>query len=571
MNKYLKMAVVCAITSLLVACGKAEDKTDGQINSNSGITNNLGSSNNRADSIEKLDAGIFKRVATQYDNDLAVWAANMSDKSESESSVNIESYMAEYGLKDIRPVNYGDSSAFAIGHREIEIYGDEVELLVIVCRGSITFSEYVGDLFKGFLLQPVHDVLGYPVWDNVYDFEEQVWAGMEQYLLDYPEIFKANHLKVLITGHSLGGAAANVIGARLTDENRRGIKFADSMSQEDIYVYTFNAIKTVVVNGNIEDGYENIHNIYNYYDSFGPHGNLGASGASDPEQKFGHTDMYYVDAGESLTSSKNHMNYIDALNAYEVMCYYDSGNGDDVGGTAPTATPTLTPTLTPTPEPEIPIDWITLTDYFTDKNGYVLKVELKLSPWILLSNQEVINAAWRVVGKNRELPDMKYWNYKKYTGGTYGVGGYDKAGNHFGTVDGISDMYYSVGSMKLTNVTEGWDIDPNNPPKASFFLTGVIDKSMPMNFNNTFVSEVLYTSENRKFSTAVYFEPGMKTNSWGPVPFVIAHPENYVPAYPDGQYRERIATTVFGFSPSYSTILGGGFREQQTFCIPFWE
>ena len=64
------------------------------------------------------------------------------------------------------------------------------------------------------------------------------------------------------------------------------------IKKENIYCYTFGAIKVLTTEKNISKGYENIHNIYNYYDSFGPNGVNGYIGASSINAKFGHTILY---------------------------------------------------------------------------------------------------------------------------------------------------------------------------------------------------------------------------------------------------------------------------------------
>ena len=99
------------------------------------------------------------------------------------------------------------------------------------------------------------------------------------------------------------------------------------MDKEDIYAYTFGAIKVLDEenkNKNISNGYENIHNIYNYFDSFGPNGNLSVTNASAIKAKFGHTELYYPEKPEkeTLFSCNNHLmsSYKKALEQNEVSC-----------------------------------------------------------------------------------------------------------------------------------------------------------------------------------------------------------------------------------------------------------
>jgi hypothetical protein len=90
-----------------------------------------------------------------------------------------------------------------------------------------------------------------------------------------------NHYKILSTGHSLGGAAANLFAGVETQKK-----------QNEVYCYTFGAIDSI--ESPIVEGYENIHNIYNDLDTFSPsqYGSYLLGGAGSKYGKFGHMDSY---------------------------------------------------------------------------------------------------------------------------------------------------------------------------------------------------------------------------------------------------------------------------------------
>ena len=276
---------------------------------------------------------LFEKPSTQYSDSLALVAAKISEGTENEEGNNesIKNLFSEYGLYACKYKYFdgngifSEGGAFAIGQDTLTVNGTNTTILVIAARGTINVQEAIGDYFHG----GEDDFLGMKVYHNVYDFEEKIWKGIDEYITEYPAIKSTENLKILITGHSLGGAAANLVGARFTDGIGDSEWWSDKVLQEDIYVYTYGAIKALTTDENISDGYENIHNIYNKYDSFGPYGNLGSLRVSSPNAKFGHTDMFddiKEEEGtlEITTANHNMPTYIDALEKGFVSCSKDN-------------------------------------------------------------------------------------------------------------------------------------------------------------------------------------------------------------------------------------------------------
>lgn len=260
-------------------------------------------------------AALFGASSEKYNNELALVAAEMSDKSE-QGEDTIKQLYHSYGLYACEYHNFGfnKSAAFAIGQDTLTIGGIDTTILVVTARGSTTWWEYAGDLFHGVGV----DFIDTRVWGNVHEFEETIWKGINDYVNDYPVLKSKKNLKILVTGHSLGGAAANIIGARFTNGLVKEDWCYGKIEKKDIYVYTFGAIKTLIQEKNISAGYENIHNIYNHFDSFGPNGNFSYTNASSPYAKFGHTEIYNLYDKETgavlmVDSCNNHMNYIEAI------------------------------------------------------------------------------------------------------------------------------------------------------------------------------------------------------------------------------------------------------------------
>ena len=266
------------------------------------------------DTIGKL----FKKPSTEYNNDLAYFAAELCDKAQGKSSNKVEQFLEKNGFEK-KPYNYNKSAAFMIGHKKVKIDGEgDAIVLVVIARGSTSAAEFIGDWLK----DETKEFLEEQVYNNAYEFEETVWEGIQDYLKKNKEIAKADTLKILVTGHSLGGAAANMVAARM-DSIVEDQEWTENVSKSDIHCYTFGAIKVLDQNSeegyeNIEDGFENIFNIYNEYDSFGPKGNNSLANASHPYAKFGCTLEY----------DKLHDAEIDSIKVWKNTCNNHSMGGN---------------------------------------------------------------------------------------------------------------------------------------------------------------------------------------------------------------------------------------------------
>ena len=147
--------------------------------------------------------------------------------------------------------------AFSIANRKL----GEKTLLVIDFRGT----KSLGDIHKDFKLWRNN------IWDNIcndsyiwggfYDFFSDYNVAIEEYYKNHPEIQNADNegnLVVLVTGHSLGAAAANMAGRQLTE----GVGVFNNLNESNVYVYTF-ACPLVDKNA---ISYSNIFNVVNSND-----------------------------------------------------------------------------------------------------------------------------------------------------------------------------------------------------------------------------------------------------------------------------------------------------------------
>ena len=191
--------------------------------------------------------------------------------------------------------------AFSIASREIEVNGEKSDLLVITLRGTQEKWEAV----KDGTCKDDKDFYEYKAWDWIYEFEEDVFAGLEDYHNDHPALGERK-LKIMVTGHSLGGAGANLVAAKLCFEQNSDNWFSKNTTADDIYSYTFGAIDSIskdATNSDIfkerkkfpvVDGFENIINIYNYLDTFGPNGGGVYGFTASGKSMYGKFGMFYT-------------------------------------------------------------------------------------------------------------------------------------------------------------------------------------------------------------------------------------------------------------------------------------
>lgn len=284
----------------------------------------------------EFSASLFQKPPYEYDNELAKLGAMLS-MAAGQGEPNICDLFYQLGIEDdnISNTNYdnhieiagqkiGEGLAFSIAYRPIMLNGEETNLIFIVARGSQTWNEFAGDAFTA----ANTNFLGQAAYELVVKFHEMIWDAMLSYsnahedLYDKPRVF-------FITGHSLGGAAANLTAALANNPQDGNSWIFTDTDRSRIYAYTYGSIDSIFAYNSyhypITNGYENIHNIYNFYDTFGPNGrdNLTASGNSGIG-KFGHMDVfaYQFDWDNKLPEATNHIieNYLRAIVEGAVEC-----------------------------------------------------------------------------------------------------------------------------------------------------------------------------------------------------------------------------------------------------------
>ena len=217
----------------------------------------------------KLDPSMFESNSALYQPDIAILAASLSaaagDNPSEGLGDNIYNAYKRLGFKDediwlfsypghpnnkdyIKGMDDKDL-AFSIASRQLPT--SDNPLMIITLRGTVT----LGDGIKDVMLVK-QDFYGSKAHRGFYDFYQDCIVGMVYYFEEHPDISKAmkdGSLKILVTGHSMGGAAANLLGVHLNN--------TEDLEWENIYAYTFEAPNNH--KGSLSDEYEDCANVIN--------------------------------------------------------------------------------------------------------------------------------------------------------------------------------------------------------------------------------------------------------------------------------------------------------------------
>ena len=249
----------------------------------------------------KWGEDLFKASSTFYDNDIALLSAALStaayNGSQSDGYYIYNAYN-ELGFKDENislysypghrlnnPTNLSgmndDSLSFSIASMSIK-YGN---LLVITLRGTknIPFSmDFINDINADST-----DFLGVKAHKGFYTFFTDVQRALLDYAEQHPAIESGN-LKILVTGHSLGAAGANLLGAWFNNPRNNWAL------QSDVFAYTFASPNTYCGKSPDVGECSNIFNIVHEEDPVPklPFANNALDAIFNPWKKFGTTKSF---------------------------------------------------------------------------------------------------------------------------------------------------------------------------------------------------------------------------------------------------------------------------------------
>lgn len=182
----------------------------------------------------EITEDMFYQDSTEYHKDIAEVAVALSSASYNgrrETGYYINSAYRQLGFTSDNIEIYGYPSedySFSIASREI----GETTLLTVTLKGNSGKEDFYDQIDKDFN-QPFMNSMTNP---DYYDFYIRVKNALDEYISVHDILNSAQDgkLKVLVSGHSIGGASAMLLGAELNS--------TDSMlkiPEKDIFVYTF--------------------------------------------------------------------------------------------------------------------------------------------------------------------------------------------------------------------------------------------------------------------------------------------------------------------------------------------
>lgn len=201
------------------------------------------------------------------------------------------------------------------------------------------------------------------------------------------------------------------------------------------------------------------------------------------------------------------------------------------------ATTAATTTTAASPKNNVDVPFQTYTYRMKDSQNYEYEITLTLSPWILDTQTEALDSAWAKVGKGKTKPAINNMGAQKYANNVYTTQLSDSQGRNRTFYATMTNVYFSVGTMSVKNVTSGWDFSASKPGTPKIALNWVSDFTRGQNSGNyALMTKTFYSSTQNADIGELYAKPKMTKNTWGPATVVLAHAENISPKYPNGQY-----------------------------------
>ena len=195
-----------------------------------------------------LECSNLETISSQVAISSASWYGESIDKYERDNSYNAHNvidFLTKIGFEDVSTNKYytleklDNSASVAVGHKKINVSGNDYTLLAIIPRSASYKQEWSGNFWVGS--------------DGIH---KGFKAGRDEILRYVKKYIKDNNiegnLKVWITGHSRGAALSNMLGAFFAGGGIDYFGSGVSITSEDVYCYTY-ATPTTITPGTFKN------------------------------------------------------------------------------------------------------------------------------------------------------------------------------------------------------------------------------------------------------------------------------------------------------------------------------
>lgn len=177
-------------------------------------------------------------------------------------------------------------------------------------------------------------------------------------------------------------------------------------------------------------------------------------------------------------------------------------------------------------------EWMNRDFVIPDDDGYKIEYKIKLSPFTLIDNTNILNAYWEEIEDTESLPTKS---------------DIEDSGIFKSYRDQPNNYYLAVGQVTAINKTKGWDLSEDNSRTASLLY------SLCHNYRQTYdLHSLLYYTDDLTYEEDFLLGGKMVSNQYGPLSFVLILPEEINPNNPNGKYYDNyINSTIKLYRSDY--------------------